>query len=77
MEIKVLGTGCPRCQQTEKLVKEVVAEKGVEARVEKVTNILEISKYGVLVTPAVVIDDEVKSVGKIPRKDEIASWFEK
>jgi len=72
-----LGPGCPRCQQTEKLVKEVVAEKGVEARVEKVTNILEISKYGVLVTPAVVIDDEVKSVGKIPPKDEIASWFEK
>ena len=76
MEIKVLGPGCPRCQQTEKNVKDAVSELGVAANVEKVTNVLEIATYGVFGTPAVVVDGEVKSVGKIPEKEEIKSWFE-
>jgi small redox-active disulfide protein 2 len=75
MEIKVLGPGCPKCQQTEKNVKEAVVESGVEAKVEKVTNLLEIAEYGVFGTPAVVIDGQVKSVGKIPAKDEIKGWL--
>lgn len=77
MEIKILGTGCPKCRQTEKIVKETVAESGVNARVEKVTDIMKIAGYGVFGTPAVVINDEVKSVGKIPEKEEIRSWLEK
>ncbi|UCF82540.1 MAG: TM0996/MTH895 family glutaredoxin-like protein [Desulfobacteraceae bacterium] len=77
MEIKVLGPGCPRCQQTEKNVKEVVAEAGVEAEVKKVTDTMEISTYGVFGTPAVIVDGEVKSVGKIPTKDEIKTWINK
>jgi len=76
MEIKVLGPGCPRCQQTEKNVKEAVAEAGVDAQVDKVTDVMEIAKYGVFGTPAVVVDGEVKSVGKIPGKDEIKAWIE-
>ena len=75
MEIKVLGPGCPKCRQTEKNVKEAVVESGVEAKVEKVTNLLEIAKYGVFGTPAVVVDGQVKSVGKIPAKDEIKGWL--
>jgi small redox-active disulfide protein 2 len=75
MEIKVLGPGCPKCQQTEKNVKEAVVESGVEAKVEKVTNPLEIAEYGVFGTPAVVIDGQVKIVGKIPAKDEIKGWL--
>jgi small redox-active disulfide protein 2 len=75
MEIKVLGPGCPKCQQTEKNVKEAVAESGVDAKVDKVTNILEIAKYGVFGTPAVVVDGQVKSVGKIPNKEEIKTWI--
>lgn len=75
MNIKVLGPGCPKCQQTEKNVREVVAESGVEAKVDKVKNVLEIAAYGVFGTPAVVIDGEVKSVGKIPSKDEIKTWL--
>ena len=75
MEIKVLGPGCPRCQQTEKNVKEAVSESGVAANVEKVTDTMEIAKHGVFGTPAVVVDGEVKSVGKIPSKDEIKSWI--
>jgi len=75
MEIKVLGPGCPRCQQTEKIVKEVVAETGVDARIEKVTDAMKIAGYGVFGTPAVVIDGEVKSVGKIPDKEEVKGWL--
>ena len=75
MDIKVLGPGCPKCQQTEKVVKEAVAEAGLEARIEKVTDTMEIAGYGVFGTPAVVMDGEVKSVGKIPAKDDIKSWI--
>lgn len=77
MEIKVLGPGCPRCEETEKHVKEALAEVGIKSSVEKVTNPMEIAKHGVFGTPAVVIDGEVKSVGKIPSKDEIKSWIDK
>ncbi len=77
MEIKVLGPGCPKCKQTEKIVREAVAESGVEANVEKVTDILKIGEYGVWSTPAVVVDGEVKSVGKVPAKNEIKRWISK
>jgi len=77
MEIKVLGPGCPKCQQTEQLVREVVAESGVTATIEKVTDLMKIAGYGVFGTPAVVVDGQVKSVGKIPKKDDIKSWLTK
>ena len=77
MEIKVLGPGCPRCQQTEKIVKEAVAETGVDAQIEKVSDVMKIAGYGVFGTPAVVIDGEVKSVGKIPDKEEVKGWLKK
>jgi small redox-active disulfide protein 2 len=76
MEIKVLGPGCPRCQQTEKVVREAAAEADVDATVEKVTDVMKIAAYGVLGTPAVVVDGEVKSVGKIPSKEDIKSWLQ-
>jgi small redox-active disulfide protein 2 len=76
MEIKVLGPGCPKCKQTEKVVREAVSEAGVAADVEKVTDVMKIAGYGVLGTPAVVVDGEVKSVGKIPSKEEIKSWLQ-
>jgi len=75
MEIKVLGPGCPKCQQTEKVVKEAVAEAGVTADVEKVTDVMKIAGYGVFGTPAVVVDGEVKSVGKVPGKEDVKSWL--
>ena len=77
MEIKVLGPGCPKCQQTEKIVKEAVAEAGAAADVEKVTDVMKIAGYGVFGTPAVIVDGEVKSVGKIPKKEEVKSWLQK
>ena len=75
MEIKVLGPGCPKCKKTEALVKEAVAEAGVDAHVEKITDTMEIAGYGVFGTPSVVVDGEVKSVGKIPTKEEIKDWI--
>ena len=77
MEIKILGPGCPKCKQTEDLVRKVVSETGVDANVEKVSDLMEIAGYGVFGTPAVVVDGEVKSVGKIPTKQEIKAWIEK
>ena len=76
MEIKVLGPGCPKCETTKKNVEEAVAESGVDATITKVTDTMEIAKHGVFGTPAVVVDGEVKSVGKIPEKDEIKSWLQ-
>jgi small redox-active disulfide protein 2 len=75
MVIKVLGPGCAKCQTTEKNVRETVAETGVEATVDKVTDLMEIAAYGVFGTPAVVVDGEVKCVGKIPDKEEIRTWL--
>ncbi|MFO7860520.1 MAG: thioredoxin family protein [Desulfosalsimonas sp.] len=75
MDIKVLGPGCPKCQQTEETVNQALADAGMEASVEKVTDTMEIAKYGVFGTPAVVVDGEVKSVGKIPKKDDVLKWI--
>ncbi|MCE5283601.1 MAG: thioredoxin family protein [Deltaproteobacteria bacterium] len=75
MEIKILGPGCANCQKVEQLVREAVAEAGVEADIGKVNDIMKIAQYGVFGTPAVVVDGQVKSVGKIPRKDEILAWI--
>jgi small redox-active disulfide protein 2 len=77
MEIKILGPGCARCVQVEKLVKEVVAQTGVAANIEKVSDFKQIASYGVFATPAVVVDGVVKAVGKIPKKEEIQSWLGK
>lgn len=74
MDIKVLGPGCPKCKQTEQVVKDALNETGVSANVEKVTDVMQIAGYGVFGTPAVVIDGEVKSVGKIPKKEEVIKW---
>ena len=75
MEIKILGSGCSKCQSTEKNVKEALAESGLDVQVDKVTEVMEIAKYGVFITPAVIIDGKVKSVGKIPDTEEIKIWI--
>jgi small redox-active disulfide protein 2 len=75
MEIKVLGPGCAKCNKTEKLVREVIKETGVEASVEKVTDMMQIASYGVFGTPSVIIDGEVKCTGKVPKKTDIEVWL--
>ena len=73
MDIKVLGPGCPKCQQAAKIVKEAVAEAVVDAHIEKVTDTMEIAGYGVFGTMAVVVDGKVKSVVKIPQKGTLSA----
>jgi len=77
MDIKILGLGCPKCEQTAKIVNEAVAETGMDANIEKVTGVMEIAGYGVFGTPAVVVDGEVKCVGKIPKKEDVKTWLKK
>ena len=71
MEIKVLGTGCPKCKALAKAVEEVVNETGIDATINKVEDINDIMQYGVMVTPALVIDGKVVASGKVPKKDEL------
>ncbi|MCM8787463.1 MAG: thioredoxin family protein [Candidatus Omnitrophica bacterium] len=71
MKIEIVGPGCPRCIATEKNVKEAVKQLGIQAEITKVTNVAEFAKKGIMFTPAVVVDGEVKISGKIPTVDEV------
>ena len=75
MKIEVLDTGCAKCDTTEKIAKEAVSRTGVDARVVKVSDRMEIAKSGVLMTPALLIDGQVKVVGKIPDIEDVISWI--
>jgi len=76
MKIEILGTGCPKCKKLNELTKEVIQELGISAEIKKITNINDIIDYGVMVTPAIVIDGDVKIAGKIPEKEKIKRWIE-
>jgi len=71
MNIKILGTGCPKCKTLEKLTREVVEQNGIEATITKVEDIVEIMKYGIMSTPALVVDEKVEIKGRVPSLDEI------
>ncbi|KAA3639380.1 MAG: thioredoxin family protein [Bacteroidetes bacterium] len=73
--IKILGTGCPKCQQTTSIVESVVKEQNLEVEVVKVEDIMDIIEYNVMSTPAVVVDEEVKISGKVPTKGEVEALF--
>ena len=69
--IKILGTGCAKCKQTEAVIRETIQEIGVEAYIEKIEDIEQIMAYDVMSTPAVVLDEQVMIRGKVPTKEEI------
>ena len=71
MKIEILGTGCPKCKATEKIVRKVVEESGKKVDIVKVEGLQEIVDRGVMMTPAVVVDGEVKIIGHVPSADEI------
>lgn len=75
MKIEILGTGCPKCKQLEANAKKAVAEAGIKAEIIKVTDIAKIVEYGVMSTPALVINGKVKSSGRIPDTNEITGWL--
>lgn len=74
-DIKVLGTGCRNCQTTLKLIEEVAQAKGTAIRLEKVDQIAEIMRYGVLSTPGVVIDGQVVHSGGVPDRKKVEGWL--
>ena len=74
-KIQILGTGCPKCNQLYQNAKAAVEESGIEAEVEKVTSLNNIMAFGVMVTPALAIDGQVKASGKVPSADEIKAML--
>jgi small redox-active disulfide protein 2 len=74
MDIKVLGPGCARCGELEKRTKNVLAELNVAVNVEKISDIKQMMVYGILATPALVINGKIKCAGRIPRPEEIKGW---
>ena len=75
MEIKVLGTGCAKCKSLYAEAEKAVAQSGVPAALLKVEDIEKILAYGVMQTPALVIDEKIKSMGRVPAAAEIAAWL--
>lgn len=71
MEIRILGTGCPKCHKLEEETRQAAVEMGLVCNIEKVTELKDIMSYGVMMTPALVVDGEVKAVGKVPAREDI------
>jgi len=70
-EIKILGTGCPKCKKLEEVTRSVAEEMEIEFNLEKITDLDKIMDYGVMMTPALVVDGEVKVTGKIPESEDL------
>ena len=75
ISVKILGTGCKKCLNLESKVRELIAQNGIDAAVEKVTDINEMMGYGIMMTPGLVINEQVKSFGIIPKDDQILNWL--
>ncbi len=71
MEIKILGTGCPKCKTLEKITREVVEQNGFSANITKVEDIVDIMKYNIMSTPALVVNEKVVIKGRLPSAEEI------
>jgi small redox-active disulfide protein 2 len=74
-EIKVLGTGCSKCRSTIQLIEEVAKSRGAEIQLQKVEQMQEIARYGVMSTPGVVIDGQVVHAGGVPSRGKVEGWF--
>ncbi|MDD3033101.1 MAG: thioredoxin family protein [Bacteroidales bacterium] len=77
MEIKILGTGCPKCKTLEKITREVVEQNGFDATITKVEDIMDIMNYNVMSTPALVVNEKVEIKGRIPSAEEIKQVLSK
>lgn len=71
MEIRILGTGCPKCKKLEEETRQAAAEMGLDYSIEKVTDLKDIVSFGVMMTPALVVDGKVKVAGKVPAREDI------
>ena len=77
MKVQILGTGCPRCRKLEANARKAIDELGIDAEIEKVQDIKEITKFGVMMTPGLVIDGKVKCSGEIASVEKIKKWLQK
>lgn len=77
MEVKILGTGCPKCKTLEQVTRDVISQNGIDAIVTKVEDIVEIMKYNIMTTPAIVVDGKVVVKGRVPSADEIKKLLTK
>jgi small redox-active disulfide protein 2 len=75
MEIKVCGPGCANCNKAEKVVREAVVDAGLDAKISKINDFVEMARLGVLSTPAILINGQIKCVGKVPTKNEVLAWL--
>ncbi|ABE51885.1 thioredoxin family protein [Methanococcoides burtonii] len=75
MKIEILGSGCAKCNKLKELVEKVVNENSINAEITKVEDINKILEYGVMITPGLVIDGDVKIAGKIPSEDKVREWL--
>ncbi len=76
MNIKILGTGCTKCVNLETKVRELVAQNGIEAEVQKISELQDIMKYGIMSTPGLVINEKVVSFGSVPKDTQILQWIQ-
>lgn len=77
MKIEILGSGCAKCKKTKEIVEQAVAELGIIAEVIKVEDMNVAIDYGVMITPAVVVDGDVKIAGKVPTVEKVKEWLSK
>jgi len=75
MKIEILGSGCAKCNKLKELVEKIVNENGINAEITKVEDIIKILDYGVMITPGLVVDGDVKIAGKIPSEDKVKEWL--
>lgn len=75
MDIKILGVGCPRCKNLEKQVIDVLAKNEISVNVEKITDVKEMMKYGILSTPGLVVNEKLKCNGITPKDEQILAWI--
>jgi small redox-active disulfide protein 2 len=75
LEVKILGPGCPNCDKLEQMVYQVMADGGILGNVEHVRDLNEIASYGMVATPALVINDEIKLSGRLPRESQLRKWL--
>jgi small redox-active disulfide protein 2 len=74
-DVKVLGSGCKRCETTEAMVREAASKLGIDVKVEKVTDYAEIARFGIASTPGIVIDGKVVHAGGLPRAEALEKWL--
>jgi len=75
MKVQILGSGCAKCKTLEQRVRQLAAEHQLHVEVEKVTDLQEMIKYGIMMTPGLVVDGVVKSVGSIPKDNQLLEWM--